>query len=128
MAQNSIEIDTDAAFRLSMVLGGLPLALAQIAGYISTIGCSVEEFLEMFEETQHSSGDIISGLDSTDFNYDHTLATVWDLTLAKLDPKSFFLLQLMAYLDPDCIPEALFTSPESFKADLGTEFPKSRVK
>ncbi|QYT04349.1 NB-ARC domain-containing protein [Trichoderma simmonsii] len=128
MGQNSIEIDADAAFRLSMVLGGLPLALAQIAGYISTIGCSVEEFLEMFEETQHSSGEIISDLDSTDFNYDYTLATVWDLTLAKLDPKAFFLLQMMAYLDPDCIPEAVFTSPESSKVDLGTDFPKSKVK
>lgn len=106
--QSLTETDTELAMQLSIILGGLPLALAQTIGYITTVQCSIPDFLETYNEQRQSGSGLFSPRSFGDFNYEHTLSTVWDMTLSKMDERSNLLLSMLAFLDPDRIPESLF--------------------
>jgi hypothetical protein len=94
-------------------LGGLPLALTQMAGIIDRKALSFAEFLRVFEEE-----DVRSKLFKTQIGgskirmgYEHTLDTVW--ALEKLSKSSSILLDALSLLDQDGIPETILqcTSP-----------------
>ncbi len=101
-------------------LGGLALAIQQMAAYISYRGLSVREFLEKYDKMApsiHKKGDGSSA--------SHTLSTCWELSFAAIREKHPFanaLLGIMSMLSPDVIQLDLFTvkDPET-TTDL-TEF------
>jgi tetratricopeptide (TPR) repeat protein len=102
-----ITILTDAqATELAEILGDLPLALEQTAAYLEVTRLPVDDCLRLILER---TGDMLaSGRVS---GYEHTLATVWSLSLDRIAgrPASVQLLELCAYTAPDAIPLDLFT-------------------
>ncbi|KAF4611320.1 hypothetical protein G7Y89_g15693 [Cudoniella acicularis] len=77
-----------------------------------------EEFLRQCEESTskiHARGE-------TPQEYNHTLSTVWAMSLEKLPPESENLLSVLVFFDPDLIPERLFTNPRASLGDDCFEF------
>jgi hypothetical protein len=107
--------DTDATERASVPsvvdrLGGIPLALTQMAGVIVRQDLSFAEFVTRYDEEEaHNSlfGLSFEARDKRDRPgaYAHTLASVWGLEDLK---KSQGLLEVAALMDPDAIPESIF--------------------
>lgn len=96
------------ASMLSDELGGLPLAIAQTAGYILTVQCSLDEFRSVYEEQRRKGQSLPLPLGSVDMSYSHTLSTVWDITFERMDGEASFILNMLAFLDPDSTPECIF--------------------
>lgn len=91
-------------------LGGLPLALTQMAGVIERRELSFSEFLRVFEEedTRSKFFKLQVGNTKVRSGYEHTLDTVW--ALEKLNKSSAILLDVMSLLDPDDISELILQS------------------
>jgi NB-ARC domain len=91
----------DQATAIVEALGGLPLALSQIAGFISQRKLSLPDFLPLYE--RHS--DKIDAKKSRLSQYEQALGTVWDMSLSKLSGPSAHLQMLMAMFHPDGVYE-----------------------
>lgn len=97
---------TGIAKNISRRLGGLPLALTQMASVIQRQELSFSEFMKSYEnETEHSE---LHGLrySTGGGNYSHTISSVW--RLYNFNPRPRGLLRTLAFLDPDCIEEIIF--------------------
>ena len=97
------------ARELTGLLGGLPLALDQAGAYIEETGCSVGKYLEIYR----SEGIALLRKRGM-FANGHPKAVVSTLFLSfeKLqhnNPLAAMLLQLVAFLHPDAIPEEIIT-------------------
>lgn len=71
-------------------------------------GCSVDDFYEIYNESLKSS-ETFGPLkpDTPDLFYEHSLATVWKISLKKLSDNATSLLKILSCLDPDGVPEDL---------------------
>ncbi|KAH7000615.1 hypothetical protein EDB80DRAFT_114451 [Ilyonectria destructans] len=100
--------DMENARAISKELEGLPIAIAHVAGYIDQLGRPLSYFLEQFRERRSAS--IVWLMDSrtsTTPQYDRTLDTVWDFALSALGEEARSLLDVLAMLNPDSIPEEM---------------------
>jgi hypothetical protein len=100
--------DVDNAKAISHELEGLPIAIAHVAGYIGQLRRPFPYFLEQFRERRKAS--VVWFTDSrtnTTHQYDRTLNTVWDLAFSALGPKARSLMDVLAMLNPDSIPEVM---------------------
>jgi hypothetical protein len=100
-----------AATAIATRLGGLPLALSQMAGIIGYQNLTFAQFLTSFE--QHDGSEKFLNWRSSDnerslSNYEYNVASVW--AFDRLE-EGVHLMNVVCMLDPDAIPEALFTSP-----------------
>lgn len=98
-------VDTNRlkAEEIARTLGGLPLALNQIGGFIAQRKMPIQDFLPLYERNAPKIDSRKTGLS----DYDHTLSTVWEMSLTRLSGDSIELLQLMAFLEPDSIHEEI---------------------
>lgn len=80
-------------------LGGHPLAISQAASYMKMAAATCSEYLELYQKRQ---------LEFSDTFYTHSIHSVWETTLASLSSDARRLLECMAIMDPDQIPEELF--------------------
>ncbi|KAI0407262.1 P-loop containing nucleoside triphosphate hydrolase protein, partial [Xylaria palmicola] len=85
-------------------VGGLPLAIVTVAGYLSR---STSSAAEIFASLRRSSQIWVNSSVGAPGNYERTLATVFDLALGHLSENSSHFLQILAFLSPDGIPEDL---------------------
>lgn len=98
---------SDDVLTIVRAVDGLPLALEQAGAYIEESGCSLAEYLELYQRNRRSllaRGSIIP----TDYPY--TVASTWALSFEQVEQQNRAaaeLLRLCAFLDPDAIPEAL---------------------
>ena len=100
--------EQSAAEALSRELGGLPLAIAHFAGYVTKSQCSIEQIAASLHQRFKSSQIWSStGAPSTSA-YEYTLNTVWDLAFLRLSSDSRRLLEIIAFMNPDSIPEDMF--------------------
>ena len=92
------------SMKVAEILGGFPLALTQMAGVINRQSLSFSEFLQRYEEEETHGALFHLSLEPSHkrTNYAHTLASVWALEKLRY---SSGLLDIMAFLDPDGIPE-----------------------
>ena len=93
----------DVARQISHTLGGLPLAIVQMASVIRHQQLDLTEFLELYQDcTEHPD---LHGkrFDSGIRTYPYSISTVW--AFEKLNPEAKAFLELMSFLDPDCIQE-----------------------
>jgi len=88
---------------ISHALGGLPLAIAHVAGYIRQSKVSPADFLKLLEERSNSAR--IFNKDTLLFQYDKTLRVVNDIALQKLDEDALKLIQILSMMNPDGVPE-----------------------
>lgn len=84
------------------LLGGLPLAVAQMAGVIARDDLSFSEFKAMYEREMQHQDLFDRKVISSKTGYEHNLASVWALESLSL---SAVLLDCISLLDPDGIPE-----------------------
>ena len=104
---------------LSQLMGGLPLALDQAGAYIEEMGCSVGEYLEIYQ-----SEGIALLKERGMFANGHPEAVVSTLLLSfekvqQANPLAAKLLLFLAFLHPDAIPEEIITRGVS---ELGPAF------
>ncbi|TPX13841.1 uncharacterized protein E0L32_005785 [Thyridium curvatum] len=92
------------SFSVAEVLGGMPLALTQMAGVMVRQNLSFADFLKRYEEEEAHNLLFELSLEPSHkrANYGYNLASVWSLEGLE---HSAGLLDVMAYLDPDDIPE-----------------------
>jgi hypothetical protein len=107
--------DEQHASAISKNFGGLPLALTQIGGFIKQRKMSLKEFLPLYE--RHSAKIDARKIPGSD--YEHTLNTVWDVSLKKLTENSTRLLNLLSFFDPDGISEDILLQGSQ---DIDDEF------
>lgn len=90
-------------------LGGLPLALAQMASIITRRDLSFAEFLQAYDEKEGRKElfPLREENPGHQSEYRHTLASVWPLKSLKHGRR---VLDVISMLDPDGIPEFIFTS------------------
>lgn len=89
--------------KIAALLGGLPLAISQMVGFLVESKCPLDEFASLYSsyeniETIHET----STPGSTTF-YQHTLSTVWTMSITSLDRDATKMLDLIAFLDPDSL-------------------------
>ena len=99
-------------------LGGLPLAIVQISDFIRDRQYSYSQFLPLYQ----SSASRVIAKGENPLEYNHTLRTVWDLSLKNLSGDAQTLQQLLSFLEPDKIEEKMLTNPKSGLVDSCFEF------
>lgn len=110
------EKDKAAAEEVCRLLDGLPLAAVQIGEFIRDRGCSYEELLKMYRK---SAKKIFSRLEAP-VGYNHTLDTVWEISIGKLSQEARTLHSILSFFDPDGIQEHLLTNPRTVFQDYST--------
>lgn len=110
------ETDTERrlAEEISVFVGGLPVAIAHVAGYLGYSEYSLEEMIETFRQWRRRTGTATSEEDDlpisfrkASFSYDETLAMVWSVTLRELSKDSSDVMNVLAYLNGEAIPETM---------------------
>lgn len=108
--------DIELSQEISEKLGGLPLGIVQIAGTIARRDLSLQNFLELFE-SESDRLDFYRSVDTpiTAGGQPKTMFSVW--ALEDLGPQASSLLDLLSGMDPDRMPEGLFTTYNNAAAD-----------
>lgn len=112
------EEDEAAAKELCRLLGGLPLAIVQVSEFIRDRASSYTEFVALY---QKSSAKILER-GEVPLEYNHTLSTVWELSLHNLPPDASTLQKLIAFFDPDAIEERVLINANAGLSDEKVEF------
>ncbi|RFU32291.1 hypothetical protein B7463_g4032, partial [Scytalidium lignicola] len=94
-------------------LAGLPLAISQIAGYVKTSGCSLTDFMELWNEWRRNTPMIrtVAGPAASSYS---ALETIWHIGLSELSNDTLKLLKIMAFVDSDGIQKDLLINDHSF--------------
>lgn len=103
------EDDAAAATELCELLGCFPLAMVQISEFINERGYSFLEFLPVYKK----SAEKIFTRSAAPMQYEHTLNTVWSMSIQKLSIESRALLDILAFFDPDIIPEWVLSNKKA---------------
>ncbi|KAK4116309.1 TPR-like protein [Canariomyces notabilis] len=95
--------DSQHALAISRRFGGLPLALAQIGGFVTQRKLSLQEVLPLYERYSTK----IDARKAPGSDYEHTLSSVWNVSFEKLTETPTHLLYLLSFFDPDGISETI---------------------
>ena len=106
------------ATTIAEMLGGLPLALNQIASFISQRKLSLHDFLPLYER----NSDKIDAKKSRLTQYEHALSTVWEMSLSRLSGPSAHLQKLIALFHPDGVNEDMLREGSKFVSDKDLDF------
>ncbi len=107
------EEEMGPAMELSELLGGLPLALDQAGGYIERKKCSLQHYMQLYQQTYKK---LLAepGFPADTTAYPYTVATTWSLAFARIaeieqvGPVATDLLRFCAFLAPDAILVEIF--------------------
>ncbi|KAK3365467.1 hypothetical protein B0T24DRAFT_669728 [Lasiosphaeria ovina] len=105
----------EAAKKIGEELGGLPLAVTQIASYILDTGVGLTNFLRFYRarwKRIHQSDVHIPDYE----DYKDTLTNIWSLQLQDIDLNTKILEEIVAFLQPDKIPVKFFTGGDESSA------------
>lgn len=119
----SNELEDDTARQISDALGGIPLAISQMAGIIRRQDLTLSEFLELYTDHEEHTSLYETKFDTNLITYRHSLSTVW--AFEKLKPKARQLLELISFLDPDVIGEDLLMEASVELLSGAAQFKKS---
>ncbi len=89
---------------LARELGGLALGLEQAGAHIATDRIGFARYLKLWSESREKA---LAWADATVTGSDRTLATTWATSVARLSPESRRLLDRLAFLAPDPVPDSL---------------------
>ena len=101
--------DRATALLLSQIMEGLPLALDQAAAYIDETECGLAGYLSRYKMRR---AHLLSQRGESVVDHPQSVATTWSLSFEKVqqaNPAAADLLRLCAFLNPDAIPEEIFT-------------------
>lgn len=104
--------ESHLAKEISAFVGGLPVAIGHVAGYVSFSQYTLEELIETFREWRKRSGvatdeadDLPISFREASFSYDGALAMVWEVTLRELSEDAWGLMNILAYLNAASVPQ-----------------------
>ncbi|KAL8781443.1 MAG: hypothetical protein Q9213_005995 [Squamulea squamosa] len=97
------QVNQDFAKEIAHALGSLPLALNQIGGFINQRKMPLKDFLPLYRRNVER----IDSKKTGTVNYEHSISTVWEMTLNRLSGSARLLQQILAFLDPDKIDQAV---------------------
>ena len=109
------------------VLGGLPLAIAHVAGYMTMFNEPMlpsEALDKLFKELQDSN-DVFNTNPDTTFAYNKenkALNFVWDMALDELDPDSLKLIRVLSMLNASGVPEEMLRVATGSTSDECLQF------
>lgn len=89
------------------VVGGLPLAISMIVGYVKVSRCTLADFLEMWEEKEQLQRRRRRNVDMGETDIDATIDSLWTIGIREVRMNSRRLLDVMSFLDPERIQKAL---------------------
>ncbi|KAK1455472.1 hypothetical protein CMEL01_04232 [Colletotrichum melonis] len=99
--------ENETAQQVSTLLGGLPLALNQMAALINARSCSIEEFQAMYiKHEQHLHKQKKNGWKY--LGYQHSLDTVFEMSFANLKKDAKACLGVLSFLSADSVPSEMF--------------------
>lgn len=99
--------DINQAGNIVVALDHFPLALDQAGAYIDEAGCSLQDYLQIYQEHRQA---MLARRGQQLTAYPDSVATTWLLSFEKVEqanPAAAELLRLCAFLSPDQIPEEL---------------------
>lgn len=114
----------EKAKAITHTLGGLPLALSQIGGFISQRKLPLQDFLPLYERNSAKIDSRKTGFS----DYEHTLSTVWEMSLNKLSGDSLELLHLLTFFEPDAIPELILSKGSELLGGNDFDFLKDEME
>lgn len=123
LTESSNEPEDDTARQISDELGGVPLAISQMAGIIRRQDFTLSEFFELYTDHEEHASLYETKFDTNLVTYRHSLSTVW--AFEKLKPQARQLLELVSFLDPDVIGEDLLMEASAELLSEGAPFKKS---
>jgi tetratricopeptide (TPR) repeat protein/transcriptional regulator with XRE-family HTH domain len=91
-------------------LDGFPLALDQAGAYLEETGCSLADYLTLYERHRQF---FLSRPGAESADYPDTVASTWVLSFGQVEqanPAAADLLRLCAFLQPDAIAEEIITA------------------
>lgn len=106
-----------AVEEIARKLGGLPLAVNQIAGFILNSGMPLKDFSSLYDRNWTKIHTLNVGLP----DYNDTVTTMLHIALKDLSPSAQFLQQVMCFLDPDKISTDLFLISKETKVSTAFE-------
>lgn len=115
--------EPEDARRISDALGGVPLAISQMAGIIRRQDLTLSEFSELYTDREEHASLYETKFDNNLVTYRHSLSTVW--AFEKLKPPARQLLELISFLDPDAIGEDLLMEALGELLSEAAQFKKS---
>ncbi|KAF2270743.1 hypothetical protein CC78DRAFT_564062 [Lojkania enalia] len=99
----------EKAIAITKALGGLPLALTQIGGFIVQRRLPLQNFLPLYERNAAKIDARKAGIS----DYEHTLSTVWEMSMKRLEGNAYTLFSMLPYFQPDGIDEMLLVQGSS---------------
>jgi tetratricopeptide (TPR) repeat protein len=103
------EQDREQAEKLTILLGGLPLALDQASAYIENTDISIEKYCSLYRQALLKNPD-------TSESVAVTFSMLFD-EVRNANPATADLLRLCAFLNSDAIPEELFSKAPDMLGD-----------
>ena len=105
-----VQADNDEACarKIARELDGLALGLEQASAYIAKQRITFARYLKIWTENRERA---LVWSDATLTGSERTLATTWATSVERLTPESCRMLDRLAMLAPDPIPERLFDVP-----------------
>jgi tetratricopeptide (TPR) repeat protein len=126
LSDETIDSELDELINL---LDNLPLALVQAGSYIEKTSSSIEDYLEIYHESEDSALDLLDQefeSDGRDLNIPNAVVTSWIISFEQIQvaqPRAAEILSLMAFFDRQAIPESLLRDQDeplsSFKDSIG---------
>ncbi|MDX1998381.1 MAG: restriction endonuclease [Thermoanaerobaculia bacterium] len=100
--------DAACATELARELGGLPLALEQAAAFLCRHRQTIAAYLADWQTERER---VLGWFDERIMKYPASVAVTWTKSVEKLTPSAKRLLELVAWLGPEPIPEFLLGVP-----------------
>jgi tetratricopeptide (TPR) repeat protein/transcriptional regulator with XRE-family HTH domain len=107
------QADQDAATTICRLLSGLPLALDQAGAYIEETGCGLSGYMERYQRQRAA---LLNRRGCVVADHPQSVSTTFSLSFEKVeqtDQAVADLLRLLAFLDPDALPEELLSEGAS---------------
>lgn len=101
-------------------LGGLPLAIVHVAGYVRQSQIPLSKFLKEYQAAYSQNfADNYTSLYRT--QYEKTYSTVWSLALNELPTDARNFIDTLAFFSPDSVPEDIFLADLVTSVQIGAE-------
>jgi tetratricopeptide (TPR) repeat protein/transcriptional regulator with XRE-family HTH domain len=96
-----------SAEAIAIEMDFLPLALDQAGAYIEEVGCSLTAYLDLYRKHRTT---LLQRRGQIPTDHPESVVTTWSLSFQRIEqtyPAATNLLRLLAFLEPDTIPEEL---------------------
>lgn len=101
-------------------LGGLPLAIVHVAGYVRQMQIPLSKFLKDYQAAYSQNfADNYTSLYKT--QYERTYSTVWSIALNELPANARTFIDTLAFFSPDSVPEDIFLADPVTSIQFGAE-------